>query len=109
MNNVSIIGRLVRDLELKETNSKRNYVRFTVAVNRGQDDADFIDCVAWDDLAVNLVKFNSKGSQIGVSGSIRTGSYEKDNKTIYTTDIVAHQITFLTPKTEEQVDEVPRF
>ena len=107
MNNVSIIGRLTRDPELKRTQSNISYVRFTLAVNRsftdesGERQADFISCIAWRAQAENLARFMKQGSQIGLVGRIQTGSYESDKGTIYTTDIVADNIQFLESKPKQ--------
>lgn len=107
MNNVSIIGRLTRDPELKRTQSNISYVRFTLAVNRsfkdesGETQADFISCIAWRAQAENLARFMKQGSQIGLVGRIQTGSYESDKGTIYTTDVVADNIQFLESKPKQ--------
>ena len=86
MNNVVLVGRLTKDIELKYTQSGMAVAKFTLAVNRqfkkeGQPDADFIMCTAFSKTAENLANFMRKGSQIGVVGSIQTGSYDnKDGK-----------------------------
>ncbi|MFY0516526.1 single-stranded DNA-binding protein [Lysinibacillus sp. UGB7] len=104
MNLVGIVGRLTKDPELKYAPSGVPYVRATVAVNRtfqnqqGEKEADFISVVAWRKQAENLANFMRKGSQVGVTGKIQTGSYEgQDGKRVYTTDVVADAIQFLDP------------
>lgn len=104
INNCIIIGRLTRDPELKKTQSGVSFIRFTLAVNRsfkddsGETQADFISCIAWRAQAENLAKYMRQGSLIGVEGRIQTGSYESDKGTVYTTDVVANNITFLESK-----------
>ena len=104
INNSIIIGRLTRDPELKKTQSGVSFIRFTLAVNRsfkddsGETQADFISCIAWRAQAENLAKYMRQGSLIGVEGRIQTGSYESDKGTVYTTDVVANNITFLESK-----------
>lgn len=104
LNNCVIIGRLTRDPELKKTQSGVSFIRFTLAVNRsfkddsGETQADFISCIAWRAQAENLAKYMRQGSLIGVEGRIQTGSYESDKGTVYTTDVVANNITFLESK-----------
>lgn len=105
MNNFVGIGRITKDLELKQTTSGIANVRFTVAINRafkgqnGEQQADFINCVAWRAQAENLVKYCGKGSLVAVQGSIQTGSYtDRDGKKVYTTDVVANNIQFLDTK-----------
>ena len=104
LNNCVIIGRLTRDPELKKTQSGVSFIRFTLAVNRsfkddsGETQADFISCIAWRAQAENLAKYMRQGSLIGVEGRIQTGSYESDKGMVYTTDVVANNITFLESK-----------
>ena len=100
MNNVNLIGRLVRDPELRYSQSGMAVLRFTVAVDRklskdkkeeaqrnNQPTADFISCVAFGSTAEVIANYHSKGSQIGIEGRIQTGSYDKDGQRVYTTDI----------------------
>lgn len=106
INNVTLVGRLTKDPELRYAPSGTPIARFTLAVNRtrkveGQPDADFISCIAFSKTAENLANFQKKGSQIGVIGRIQTGSYEgQDGKRVYTTDIVADNIQFLEPRSD---------
>lgn len=78
MNSVNLVGRLTRDPELKYGQSGKAYTFFCVAVNAGKDKANFIDCVAYDKQAEVLGEYTRKGSQVGISGYIRTDNYEKD-------------------------------
>jgi single-strand DNA-binding protein len=102
MNNVSLVGRLVRDPELRFTkgDDPKAVTRFTVAVNRrfNREKADFIGCQAWGKLAEIVAEHCTKGSQVGVVGRIETGQYDKDGKTVYTTDIVADEVEFVGKK-----------
>ena len=95
MNNIVLIGRITKDPELKYTNNGKGNTRFTLAVQRNKDEADFINCVAWEKTAENIAEYFKKGSQIAVQGAIRTGSYEKDGRTIYTTDVWVYKFDFL--------------
>ncbi|NPC90835.1 single-stranded DNA-binding protein [Bacillus sp. WMMC1349] len=107
MNNVSLIGRLTRDPELKYTPSGNPVVNFTVAVNRtftnqqGERQADFINCQAWKKLAENIANFQRKGSLIGVSGRLQTSSYEKDGTRVYKIEVVVETAEFLEPKKKQ--------
>lgn len=81
MNNVSLIGRLTKDPELRYTPSGVAVARFTLAVNRtfkkeGEQQADFINVVTWRKTAENTANFLRKGSLAGVVGRIQTGSYD---------------------------------
>lgn len=105
MNKVNLIGRLTKDAEIRYNTGNIAYTRFTLAVNRsflnadGEREADFISCVAWRKTAELIEKHFKKGSEIGVSGRIQTGSYdnEKGDK-VYTTDVIVEEITFVGSK-----------
>lgn len=113
MNNVSLLGRLTRDPELKYTQSGTAVVRFNVAVDRrmsrekrqeaeaaNQPTADFINCTAWRQTAELIANYFKKGNRIGITGRIQTGSYEKDGQKVYTTDIVVESVDFVESKNE---------
>ena len=95
MNNIVLIGRITKDPELKYTNNGNGNTRFTLAVQRNKEETDFINCVAWEKTAENIAEYFKKGSQIAVQGSIRTGSYEKDGRTVYTTDVWVYKFDFI--------------
>jgi len=108
MNKVFEIGRLTKDIELRySTGANQTAVaRFTLAVDRiGKDKgADFIGCVAFGKTAELMDRYLSKGSKVAVEGHIQTGSYEKDGRKVYTTDVIVDRVEFLSsqPKTEPQ-------
>jgi len=101
MNKVFLIGRLTQDPVASTLDSGHSYCRFSIAVNRaytsrdGENKADFINIITWDGLAQNCVKYLVKGSQVAVTGSIQTGSYERDGVKRQTFDIRADQVEFL--------------
>ena len=108
MNSVCLIGRLARDPELRYTQNGTAMCSFTIAVERimsrqrkqeaeanNQPTADFIRCIAFRQTAELIANYHKKGSQIGIEGRIQTGSYEKDGRTIYTTDVVVSNLTFI--------------
>ena len=79
MNQFNGIGRLVREADIKEAKSGKKFARFTIAINRFNDETDFIDCVVFNENVVGVVeKYTSKGSQIGVSGALQINTSEKD-------------------------------
>lgn len=104
MNQVVLIGRLTKDPEIRVTRSGQKSCTFDLAVNRpkdkhGNQQADFIRCVAWGATADNLAKYQAKGSQIAVSGRIQTGSYENSKgQKVYTTDVYVQQLQYLEHK-----------
>lgn len=108
MNNVSLLGRLTREPELKYTQSGTAVTRITIAVDRGlskekrqaaqannQPTADFINCIGWGKTAELISNYFSKGNQIGIIGRIQTGSYEKNGQMVYTTDVVINSVSFV--------------
>ena len=103
MNKAILMGRLTRDVELRETHSGISVVMFTLAVDRryksssGEREADFISCKAFRQTAEFIGKWFSKGSRILVEGTIQTGSYEKDGRRVYTTDVIVDQAYFVDP------------
>ena len=79
MNQFNGIGRLVREADIKEAKSGKKFARFTIAINRFNDETDFVDCVVFNERVVGVVEnYTSKGSQIGVSGSLNINTSEKD-------------------------------
>lgn len=104
MNNVSLLGRLARDPDyyVSEKEDGSNVCRFTLAVNRNKDEADFISCVAFGLQADAVADYCVKGDRLGVSGRLRTGSYEKEGETIYTTDVVCIQVDLVETKKESE-------
>ena len=103
MNSVNLIGRLARDPELRYTNSQMAVCQFTLAVDRrvkaGEErQADFIRVTVFGKVAENAAKYLSKGKQAAVTGRLQTGSYQnKNGETVYTTDVIAAEVQFLTP------------
>lgn len=100
MNNVQLVGRLVRDIDCQIRGNNLMVGRFTIAVNRRtKSEADFISCVAFGRTAEVLRDYTHKGSRIGIVGRIQTGSYKaNDGKTVYTTDVVCETAELLDSK-----------
>ena len=119
MNNVSLIGRLTKDPELRYTANGVANTNFTLAVDRaftnqqGEREADFINCVAWGKLAETIAHNLSKGRRIGVCGRIQTRTYDdKNGVKRYVTEVVVNQMDFLDYKGNESepddgLQEVP--
>lgn len=109
LNNYTCIGRVTKDLELKQTGTEKANVRFSVAVQRsfkngdGNYDADFIPCVAWGTRAVAYSNNLKKGSLISVTGSLRSRDYidPQDGKKIFILELQVDEIDFLEKKPKE--------
>ena len=82
INNVTLIGRLTKDVELKRTPSDIATAQFTIACNRnfknakGEYDADFVNCVMWRDQAERFANWTKKGNLVAIVGRIQTRNYE---------------------------------
>lgn len=106
INNVVLIGRLTRDVELRYTPSNVAVATFNLAVNRnfknqqtGEREADFINCVMWQKSAENLANWTRKGMLIGITGRIQTRSYEnQQGQRVYVTEVVAESFQTLEKK-----------
>lgn len=108
INNVTMIGRLVNDVEVKEL-EKGKVANITLAVQRRYKkedenyETDFIDCVVWNELASTLKEYTKKGDLIGVEGRLQTTIYTtKEEQRKKTTEIVVEKITFLQAKKNEE-------
>ncbi len=110
LNRVVLIGRLVRDPELRYTQSNLAVVTFTLAVNRpfasanqqNENNADFISCTVWRKQAENVSKYVNKGSMVAVEGRLQTRDYmdEKNNVRRYVTEVICDSVVFLDSKSQ---------
>ena len=107
MNQTCIIGRLVRDPELKELEDGKKVSNITVAVQRsyknenGEYEADFIDCTLWNGIADRTTEYCKKGDLVGVKGRLQTNTYEnEDGEKKKITEVIAEKLTFLSSNKE---------
>ena len=115
MNKVTLIGRVVRDAEIRYSQGANTtcIARYTLAVDRkfkqeGQPTADFINCIAFGKLGEFAEKYLHKGTKIAVTGRIQTGSYKnKDGNTVYTTDVVVEEQEFCESKSQSNSQPQP--
>lgn len=91
MNNVQLMGRLTKEPDVRM--GQKKVARFTIAVKRDKENSDFINCVAFDKTADFVERYLRKGRRAIVEGKIQTGSYEKDGRKVYTTDVIANKVT----------------
>jgi single-strand DNA-binding protein len=94
-----LVGRLTKDPELKRTQTGKSVVSFTVAVNRRfgqQEQADFINCVAWEKTAEFLGQYAKKGAMVSVEGRISSMSYDDSTgRKVYVTEVVSENVQLL--------------
>lgn len=111
MNTVVLIGRTTKDADIRQSAGQNpiTVARYTLAVDRKGKDAgaDFINMVSFGKTAEFIEKYVHKGTKIAAKGRIQTGSYEKDGKKIYTTDVVAEEVEFAESKKSQETAENP--
>jgi single-strand DNA-binding protein len=112
INQVTLVGRLTRDPELKVTTEGTSVAHITLAVNRhyrnqhGEVDADFVQCTLWRKAADNTSQYCRKGSVVGITGRLQTRNYEnKEGKRVYVTEVVAETVRFLSAKPHDVISE----
>lgn len=103
MNKAILVGRMTKDIEIRMTPSEKTVGTFSLAMQRyGKDSgADFISCVAFGATADLMKKYTHKGSRVGIAGRIQTRNYQKDEHTVYVTEIIVEDVEFLENKKEE--------
>lgn len=113
LNQFVLIGRLVRDPELHETESGKKVTTITVAAPRsykntnGEYETDFIDCVLWAGVAQNTTEYCKKGDLLGIKGRVQTRNIEvEEGKNKHIMELIAEKITFLSSKNHKDNEEV---
>ena len=104
INNVVLAGRITKDPELRKTTNEVSTVSFTLACNRvfareNDQQADFINCVAWRQSADFMANYVKQGALLGIEGRIQTRSYKDQNdRTVYVTEVIAEKVQILASK-----------
>ena len=113
MNKVFLIGRLVRNPELRYTSSNIAVATFSLAVNRpfadqdGERGTDFINIVVWRKQAENVKNYLNQGSQVAIDGRLQTRSYDDQNgNKRHVTEVIADNVQFLDTKASREQREV---
>lgn len=109
INRVVLVGRLTRNVELRKTQNGKSVASFTVALDRGFDgeQADFVNCVAWEKTAEFMATYLGKGSLIALDGRLQSRSYEnKEGKNVYVLEVVADNLKSLERKKESHEDKL---
>lgn len=112
INNIVLVGRTTKTIELKQNKNGTNYVQFTLAVNRpykdeqGGQQADFITCVAWNKTAETIANYVLKGTMIGIEGRLQVRSYENEaGVRQYLSEVLVNRFTFLESKKSSTIPE----
>jgi len=108
LNQIILVGRLVKDPELQKSDKNKQYMLMTLAIPRsfknseGIYETDFVDCVLWDGVAKSTSEYCHKGDIVGVKGRIQSRIVESgDGSKKYYTDIIAERVTFLSSKSSD--------
>lgn len=104
MNIFQFIGRLTKNPELKYLPDQTAVCEFNIAINRKNNGADFPRLKAYGKEAENLEQYKRQGDLIAVTGHVKTGSFEKDDRVIYTQDLIVDHIEYLTSKREMKAE-----
>ncbi len=107
LNQVVLVGRLVKDAELKELENGKKVTTIVLAVPRsfknmnGIYDTDFIECILWEHIAQNTTEYCHKGDLLAIKGRLQSKSIEIDEKKMTKLEVVAEKVTFLSSRTKE--------
>ena len=115
LNQLVVVGRLVKDPELRKTENGKNVTNITLAVPRsyknsnGEYETDYIDCVLWSNVAETTTEYCHKGDLLGIKGRVQSRMIQKKKKKLrHLTEVVGERVTFLSsahkPQTVEKKD-----
>lgn len=109
INTVLLVGRITKDVELRQVNENTSCATFTLAITRefknpdGTTTTDFISCVAWNGQATFLARYCKKGDRVGITGRIQTRSYQDQNGiTKIVVEVICNSVESYTPKETQQ-------
>lgn len=113
MNQVILVGRLVENPTVTETENGKKYTSINLAVPRsfkgpdGTYETDFIRCVLWNGVAANTSEYCKMGDVVGIKGRLQNRKYEnKENETKYITEVIAERVTFLSSSKRNNDDKI---
>lgn len=107
LNNVVLVGRLLSDPKIFETETGKKVTSIILAVSRsfknsnGDYETDFVRCVMWDGIATSTVEYCQKGNMVGIKGRLATRETETDNPFTHSMEVIVEKINFLTSNKEE--------
>ena len=115
LNQTVLVGRIVKDPTIKETNNGKKVTNLTLAVPRayknenGEYDTDFLNCTLWQGVAQSTTDYCKKGDLIGIKGRLQSDSYEKDGKKVYSMTVVGEKVTFLHKYDDKEQEQEEAF
>ena len=113
LNQIVLVGRLTKDLEVLNGENDKKYARITLAIPRsyknseGVYDTDFVDCILWDNVAINTSEYCHKGDIVGIKGRVQSRAVEESGVKKNILEVVAEKVTFLTSKNNSAESEIP--
>lgn len=108
LNQIVLVGRLTRNIKINKSDNGKKIATISLAIPRsfknmdGTYDTDFIDCIAFENIAENTANYCAKGDIVGVKGRVQSRVVENDGRKKYLVDIVAEKVTFLFSKKEDE-------
>lgn len=109
MNKVILIGNITKDIELRQSNSGKFVVEFSIAINNGKDQqgnelpADFINCTAWNKTAEVLSKYATKGTKVCIEGAMKTQTWvDQQGNNRYKTYVLVDRVELLGGRPQQQ-------
>lgn len=112
INNIVLVGRTTKNIELKQNKNGTYYVQFILAVNRpykdeqGGQHADFITCVAWNKTAETIANYVLKGTMIGIEGRLQVRTYDNEaGIRQYISEVLVNRFTFLQARKSSAASE----
>lgn len=104
MNKVILIGNITKDIELRQSNSGKFVVEFSIAINNGNElPADFINCTAWNKTAEILSKYATKGTKVGIEGAMKTQTWtDQQGNNRYKTYVLVDRVELLSRPQQQQ-------
>lgn len=112
LNQIILVGRLTRDISIHKSEKGVKVATISLAIPRsfknmeGNYDTDFIDCIAFENIAENTAEYCGKGDVVGVKGRVQSRTVENGGKTEYLMEIIAEKVTFLSSKRgDEKADK----
>ena len=96
LNNINLIGRVTKEIELRKTQSNKSVIKFTLAIDKGKDKkTQFIECQAWEGTAETIAKWVNKGDMFSVSGELINNNYETNGVKQYSYLVLVNNFTLL--------------
>lgn len=111
MNQVTLVGRIVKDPTVETFESGKVVSNITIAISRpyknvdGIYETDFINCVLWEGVATNIAEYCKKGDLIAVRGRLQNNNYEKDGQKVFKLEVVAEKVSFLARAREDDISK----